>query len=133
MKRYKISKDKYSSRIYKKWLASLEEWSFDSKDLFDLVRTKKKKATSYIFDGDNFNEYSILRNGRKKLLLKTVNIEIKKFKDVEEAFAKKEGEGDHSLKYWKKVHKEFFTKELNGDFDENINIVCEEFIVVCKL
>ncbi|MCT4606010.1 MAG: ASCH domain-containing protein [Marinisporobacter sp.] len=30
-----------------------------------------------------------------------------------EEFAKTEGEGDKSLKYWRKVHIDFFTREVN--------------------
>jgi uncharacterized protein YhfF len=57
------------------------------------------------------------------------------FGEVSESHAFKEGEGDFSLAYWRKVHKDFFSKELKVhdlDFDENIIIVCEEFEVVWK-
>jgi len=39
------------------------------------------------------------------------------------------------LEYWRKVHKKFFTEELkslNQEFDENMELVCEEFEVVYK-
>jgi len=55
------------------------------------------------------------------------------FGEVSESHAFKEGEGDFSLAYWRKVHKDFFSKELKVhdlDFDENMIIVCEEFEVV---
>ena len=134
MKKHKITKKKYDSRVYKNWVNSLETWSFDSKYLFDLVRRGKKQATSYLYEeNDLFNEYSVLKEGNKKLLLKTTKIEIKKFKDVSEKFALKEGEGDSTLDYWRKSHREFFTKELNGGFNEDIKIVCEEFKVVSKI
>lgn len=45
----------------------------------------------------------------------------------------KEGEGDKSLAYWKKVHESFFTeclKALNLEFSYNMKVVCEEFEVV---
>ncbi|MBR3890903.1 MAG: ASCH domain-containing protein [Bacilli bacterium] len=134
MKKHKITKKKYDSRVYKNWVNSLETWSFDSKYLFDLVRRGKKQATSYLYEeNDLFNEYSVLKEGNRKLLLKTTKIEIKKFKDVSEKFALKEGEGDSTLDYWRKAHREFFTKELNGGFNEDIKIVCEEFKVVSKI
>lgn len=134
MKKHKITRKKYDSRVYKNWVNSLETWSFDSKYLFDLVRRGKKQATSYLYEeNDLFNEYSVLKEGNRKLLLKTTKIEIKKFKDVSEKFALKEGEGDSTLDYWRKVHREFFTKELNGGFNEDIKIVCEEFKVVSKI
>ncbi len=134
MKKHKITRKKYDSRVYKNWVNSLETWSFDSKYLFDLVRRGKKQATSYLYEeNDLFNEYSVLKEGNRKLLLKTTKIEIKKFKDVSEKFALKEGEGDSTLDYWRKAHREFFTKELNGGFNEDIKIVCEEFKVVSKI
>jgi len=55
------------------------------------------------------------------------------FGEVSESHAFKEGEGDFSLAYWRKAHKDFFSKELKVhdlDFDENMIIVCEEFEVV---
>ena len=47
--------------------------------------------------------------------------------------AYKEGEGDRSLEYWRKVHEEFFTEELESidqKFNEDIKLVCEEFELV---
>lgn len=57
------------------------------------------------------------------------------FNQVSESHAFKEGEGDLSLEFWRKVHKEFFSKDLNVhnlQFDENMIVVCEEFKVVWK-
>jgi uncharacterized protein YhfF len=57
------------------------------------------------------------------------------FLEVSEGHAFKEGEGDCSIAYWRKVHKEFFSKELKVydlNFYENMLIVCEEFKVVFK-
>jgi uncharacterized protein YhfF len=45
----------------------------------------------------------------------------------------KEGEGDRSLEYWRKVHIDFLTHELseiNKTFTENTLVVCEEFELV---
>ena len=42
-------------------------------------------------------------------------------------YAYKEGEGDKSLEYWKKVHKDFFIKEAEGNFNESMEVLCEEF------
>ncbi|NRU38203.1 uncharacterized protein YhfF [Clostridium beijerinckii] len=39
------------------------------------------------------------------------------------------------MAYWRKVHKDFFSKELKEydlDFDENMVVVCEEFELVWK-
>lgn len=57
------------------------------------------------------------------------------FLEVSENHAFKEGEGDKSISYWRKVHKDFFSSELKAyglDFDEKMLVVCEEFKVVFK-
>lgn len=66
-------------------------------------------------------------------ITKTTKVYTCPFKEVSREHAFKEGEGDLSLAYWRKVHKDFFSKELkeyNLEFDENMIIVCEEFEVV---
>lgn len=101
--------------------------------LFKLVKEGKKTATSYLFEG-TFEEaqYSFLTNWDKSemILLETINTNLVKFKDVTPAHAYKEGEGNRTLKYWKKQHKKFFDKQLKKQgkkFDEDILIITEEF------
>jgi uncharacterized protein YhfF len=43
-------------------------------------------------------------------------------------FARKEGEGDLSLAYWRKEHKAFFERE--GFYSDRMELVAEEFEVV---
>jgi uncharacterized protein YhfF len=70
---------------------------------------------------------SLIRRYRKcKILTQNSN---KPFNKITESFARKEGEGDLSLKHWKKVHKDFFSKRTK-DFDEETLIVCEEFKII---
>jgi uncharacterized protein YhfF len=60
-------------------------------------------------------------------------VTIKPFSEVDEEFARLEGEGDKSLEYWRKTHIDFFTKELEGEkieFSEDMLVVCEEFEVI---
>lgn len=128
------------------YIKNLEKWHFhnNQKDcdyLFNLVKTKAKTATSYLFikkeDLTIKSEYSILTNWdeSEKILLKTTKIYKTKFKDITKTHAFKEGEGDKTLTYYKNVHEEFFKKEcekLNITFDENTEIVCEEFEIVNK-
>ncbi|MBQ6076695.1 MAG: ASCH domain-containing protein [Clostridia bacterium] len=55
------------------------------------------------------------------------------FNQVSPEHAYKEGEGDRSLEYWRKVHIDFLTRELariNKTFTENAQVVCEEFELV---
>lgn len=68
-------------------------------------------------------------------ITKTTKVYTCSFNEVSENHALKEGEGDLSLAYWRKAHKDFFSKELKEydlDFDENMVVVCEEFELVCK-
>jgi len=74
--------------------------------------------------------------GNPVCVIKNVKVSIIPFKDVDEDFAYREGEGDKSLKYWRDVHIEYFTKELKEkdiEFNEDMLVVCEEFDVVEKL
>lgn len=55
------------------------------------------------------------------------------FCEITESHAFKEGEGDKSLSYWRKVHEEFFENALERkglSFDEQMKVVCEEFEVL---
>ena len=62
--------------------------------------------------------------------MRTSKITICPFKDVTAEHAFKEGEGDRSLEYWRRVHKEFLESELGKidmAFNEEAKVICEEF------
>ena len=61
--------------------------------------------------------------------IQITKVEIKRFCDIDEEWAKKEGEGDLSLAYWQKEHKEFFTKYYEN-FTTETKLVCEEFVLI---
>lgn len=68
-------------------------------------------------------------------VIQTIFVEIVRFNEVGEEHAYLEGEGDRTLRYWRKVHEEFFTKELemvNQSVHEKMPVVCERFKVVHK-
>lgn len=47
--------------------------------------------------------------------------------------ARREGEGDCSLAFWRQVHEAFFTDELTRAgmvFRQDLPVVCEEFVKV---
>jgi uncharacterized protein YhfF len=74
--------------------------------------------------------------GNPVCVIENEKVSIIPFKDVDEYFAYRECEGDKSLKYWRDVHKEYFSKELKEvgkEFNEDMLVVCEEFDVVEKL
>jgi uncharacterized protein YhfF len=63
-------------------------------------------------------------------ITKTKSVVIKKFNEIDEEFARKEGEGDKSLAYWQNAHKTFFSnylKTLGVAFTDELKLVCEEF------
>ena len=122
-----------------------EAWAFGEApdELADLVVQGIKTATCSAYDLyriDNeplpeAGDYSIILNSREEAvcIIKTLKVYVTEFNKVSEEHAFKEGEGDRSLEYWRKVHESFLTKELASvqiPFDENTKVVCEEFEVV---
>ena len=120
----------------------ISEWHFgDNKkmadELFNLVLKGDKTATSYIYNkNEKLNKgFSVLTNWdkTKKILIETTKIYKTTFDKVTEEHAVKEGEKDKTLKSWKTIHQQFFTKELNLNnliFDNTCEIVCEEFRII---
>lgn len=124
-----------------------EAWSFGeaSDKLADLVLQGIKTATCsaydlYLIDHEPLpqaGDYSVILKSDDEAvcIIKSVKVYVTDFNQVSEEHAFKEGEGDRSLEYWRKVHISFLTNELasvNKNFDENTKVVCEEFEVVYK-
>lgn len=127
-------------------------WSFgNTKELADelavLVLIGRKTATASAFiqyekhkkplPKVNPRVFDILLNGEQKpvAILQNTTVYVTTFDAVSEDHAYKEGEGDKSLNYWKKVHLDFWKKSLKMDNLNNIDIekmkvVCEEFKVI---
>lgn len=79
-------------------------------------------------------DYSVILNSRGDAvcIIMTTRVNVETFERVTEEHAFKEGEGDRSLDYWRRIHKEFFAEELDVlglPFDEGSELVCEEFQV----
>lgn len=74
--------------------------------------------------------YNIILNGEDVpvCVIRLVSMRLVRFCDVTAEFARKEGEGDLSLAYWRKEHQRFFTRE--GYFAEDMELIAEEFEVV---
>ena len=125
-----------------------ESWYFcnnekDANELSTLVKKGIKKATAslhYLYEIENepipeVGDYVIITNwkGIAQCIIQITNINIISFKDVTEEFSTKEGEGDKTLSFWRKVHRKFFSmelKEYSKIFSEDMLVVCEEFEVV---
>jgi len=124
-----------------------EAWAFgDSKkmadDLAKLVLEGAKTATASNYSLYEDNEplpYVGLHNiildgeGEAVAIVETTSVEIMPFDEVTEEHAYQEGEGDRSLKYWRDVHEDFFSREFdetNQEFHSKIPVVCEKFELV---
>ena len=127
---------------------SYDEWSFgvDADVLAHLVVTGQKIATSsayplYELKNEQLpqkGEYNVIldSNNDAVCIIQTQNVEIISFNEITPEHAYKEGEGDRSLDYWKKVHEDFFSKCMRDEgleFTGNMKVVFEEFVVVYKL
>jgi uncharacterized protein YhfF len=70
-------------------------------------------------------------SGKPRAVLETVSLERRAFHEVDEVFARKEGEGDLTLDHWRRSHQSYFQR--NGGFDLSMLLWCEEFKVVARI
>jgi uncharacterized protein YhfF len=66
-------------------------------------------------------------------VIETYEVEIRKFCDVDAAFAEDEGEGDRTLESWRREHWKFFTETLaaiNREPNDEMPLVCERFRII---
>jgi uncharacterized protein YhfF len=80
---------------------------------------------------------SITLNGQGEpiCMLETTEITLRRYNEVDEEFARSEGEGDLTLRYWREAHKNFFSRTLpkvGREFSEDMPLVCETFRVIYK-
>jgi uncharacterized protein YhfF len=82
------------------------------------------------------NGYSVVLDGRGLPMgaIRTTEVRVLPFGDVDASFAFDEGEGDRSLAWWRDAHRSFFTREcatLGLAFEEDTaRVICERFEVV---
>ena len=125
--------------------AEYDAWAFgdDADKLADLVQCGIKTGTSsayplYEVENEPLPEasgYSVILNSKDEAIciIENTKVYVVPFCEVSSDHAFKEGEGDRSLTYWRRVHEEFFSEcmeEAGLTFDENMKVVCEEFRVV---
>ena len=80
-------------------------------------------------------EYSVILfdSGEAAGVICDTKVTLVPFDEVSGAHAYREGEGDRSLAYWKKVHREAFTPDFEAagkPFDEHGLCVLEEFALL---
>ncbi len=72
-------------------------------------------------------------HGVPRCVIEILDVEERRFCDVDQEFATVEGEGDGSLAYWRRGHERFFGAELAREglaFSAEVRVVLERFRVV---
>lgn len=122
-----------------------QAWAYgdDPDTLAELTLEGRKTATAsaypiYALEGEPLpqeGEYSVILNAREEAVcvIRTEKVTVCPFNQIGKEQAWKEGEGDRTLEYWRRVHRKFFSEELQRlgmAFDEEMPVVCEEFVRV---
>jgi uncharacterized protein YhfF len=103
-----------------------------------LVRDGPKRATTSRRDGFNDVEpmprpgdHSVILDGEGRALciIRTTAVEVRRFGDVDAAFAWAEAEGDRSLAEWRAGHTWFF-ESVGAPVDDATEMVLERFAKV---
>lgn len=122
-------------------------WSFgvdeaQADELLALVLSGTKTATSsarWDYDAENeplpeSGDLSIVldSHGEPQALLRTVDVRVVPFDEVDAEHAYAEGEGDRSLAHWRAEHRRFFTENHSHDkgFSDDMPVVLETFEVL---
>ncbi|MEM9065319.1 MAG: ASCH domain-containing protein [Planctomycetota bacterium] len=74
-------------------------------------------------------------DGKPRCIVETTSLEDVPFREVGEAHAHAEGEGDRTLAYWRRVHWEWFKRHLariGREPSEEMPILCERFRVLWR-
>jgi uncharacterized protein YhfF len=128
--------------------ATYSAWQFGygaemADELLALVLEGRKTATAgalwaYEAEGEpvpQVGDFSIVLDGAGvgRCVLRTTDVRVIAFDEVDEAHARDEGEGDLSLEYWREGHWGFYSRELES-FGRvpahDMPIVCEHFELV---
>ena len=122
-----------------------EAWAFgdEADELAALVVSGRKTATAsafplYELEQESLpqeGEYSVILDSRDQAVcvIRTERVYLAPFREAGPEQARREGEGDLSLAYWRELHERFFRQEMAAaglGFDENMPVVCEEFSCV---
>jgi len=112
----------------------------DANECADLVIKNIKRATAtslwwfkkYAHPLPEVGDQAIVTDwhGNPKAIIETVKVTPTPFNEVTPELAAIEGEGDKSLEYWRKVHRAYYTREMEPygvEFDENMPIIFEQF------
>lgn len=73
--------------------------------------------------------------GIAQCIIRTQSVEIRRYADIDEAFAREEGEGDLTLSWWREAHEAYYRRVLEGSkhgFSDDLEIACERFEIVFR-
>lgn len=93
-------------------------WDYEAED--DPLPTGG--TLSIVLDGDD----------HPRALIRTTDVSVVPFDEVDEGHAAAEGEGDRSLAYWRREHERFFTEHATHErgFSTDMPVVLERFEVL---
>lgn len=135
----------FKEHMYVQQNARYEAWSFgcQADELAQLTVDGIKTGTASAYPMYEIEKealpqvggFDIILNSRDEAvcITETTKVYVVPFCEVSREHAYKEGEGDRSLEYWRKVHEVFFSdclKEGGLSFDKNMPVVCQEYKVV---
>jgi uncharacterized protein YhfF len=120
-----------------------EAWAFGDPSLPSLatklarlVRDGPKRATAGLasdYEDENetlpgIGQLSVILDGAGSpaCVIRTTGVEIRRFGDVDAAFAWDEGEGDRTLDWWRRAHIRFFERQ-GLSIDDDTLMVLERF------
>jgi uncharacterized protein YhfF len=116
----------------------LETFSFGDSpaladELAELVLEGRKRATCWATSGGMLTEVGkrmvmLDGTGRPRAVLETTELILRRFDEVDAAFAYDEGEGDQTLAFWRRAHRAYFGRR--GQFSEDMLLWCERFRVI---
>jgi uncharacterized protein YhfF len=106
-------------------------------EIIALVRSGRKTATveamrAYRDEGDAFpkvgrRDIALNWDGSPALMLETVEVRVRRFDEMDEAFVAAQGEF-RDLAHWRQAYGAYFKR--NGGVSEDMEIMCERFRVV---
>ena len=66
--------------------------------------------------------------GEPVCVIRVIGLHLLRFSDVTAELARKEGEGDLSLEYWRNEHRRFFQAE--GCYSPEMDVIFEEYALI---
>jgi uncharacterized protein YhfF len=112
-------------------------------ELLELVLARTKTATcgsvaAYEVEEEplpKVGDISVVTDSRgiPRALIRTTEAVVKPFGEVDEQFARDEGEGDRSYEFWRSAHEKVFAaeaKETGVPFSPDLPVVCERFELI---